>query len=575
EPSNWSPFVPPGMQGPGGPLDTVNFDLGTAPSTPYVVTDVGGESDQLIVHNDSVHLSIIDYVLLSTGGTNPSLEVGTANGETANLILSGDEFSVLETQVARIANAAGSTGAVTVRGLQWISGNMRIGPFDSGPGTLTIEDDATVSSTTVSIGHFLTSSGAVAVHDGGAWTTSGELLIGRDGTGELTISAGGSVTSFDGSIGEELTGEGTVFVGGFQATWTNTNSLTVGNSGEGSLSINSGGAVNNADAFVGRLIGSDGQVVSRLGSNWTTTGRLSIGGDADTGISGGSGAVAIQGGNVSVTEDIVLFPSGILTFDGGLLSTDSVTLQAGGQFVWNSGSLRLNGFSGNLVNQGGLLLLHPDSNTIAINGSYTQDTAGSLSIFIHGEAATNQYDSINVSATALLGGELRFALDADSGLYEPSPDEVYTILAATELIGSFSNIASGQRVDDGNNAGSFVVHYGPGSPFNPDHVVLTSFQIAGSPGDYNNDGTVDAADYVVWRKNVGTTNPLLNDHIGGLIGPGHYDQWRTHFGETHGGGAGVNGSGNAAVPEPTSLALLLIATVLNIGRRRTNSPRRF
>jgi hypothetical protein len=25
------------------------------------------------------------------------------------------------------------------------------------------------------------------------------------------------------------------------------------------------------------------------------------------------------------------------------------------------------------------------------------------------------------------------------------------------------------------------------------------------PGDYNGDGTVDAADYVVWRKTLGTT----------------------------------------------------------------------
>ena len=40
-------------------------------------------------------------------------------------------------------------------------------------------------------------------------------------------------------------------------------------------------------------------------------------------------------------------------------------------------------------------------------------------------------------------------------------------------------------------------------------------------GDYNHNGIVDAADYVVWRKNVGTSTALPNDLIGGtLLAPG-------------------------------------------------------
>jgi hypothetical protein len=34
-------------------------------------------------------------------------------------------------------------------------------------------------------------------------------------------------------------------------------------------------------------------------------------------------------------------------------------------------------------------------------------------------------------------------------------------------------------------------------------------------GEYNGNGSVDAADYVVWRKNQGTSNPLPNDPTGG------------------------------------------------------------
>jgi hypothetical protein len=63
-----------------------------------------------------------------------------------------------------------------------------------------------------------------------------------------------------------------------------------------------------------------------------------------------------------------------------------------------------------------------------------------------------------------------------------------------------------------------------------------------TPGDYNGDGTVDAADYVVWRK-----DPAAN---GG--DPAGYDLWRQRFGE--GGGSG----GSGAVPEPAAAILLMI-----------------
>jgi hypothetical protein len=73
-------------------------------------------------------------------------------------------------------------------------------------------------------------------------------------------------------------------------------------------------------------------------------------------------------------------------------------------------------------------------------------------------------------------------------------------------------------------------------------------------GDYNDNGIVDAADYVVWRDNVGTTNALPNDNIGGTIGTGQYNQWRAAFGS----GGGVGNALGTAVPEPTAVALLVL-----------------
>jgi hypothetical protein len=78
------------------------------------------------------------------------------------------------------------------------------------------------------------------------------------------------------------------------------------------------------------------------------------------------------------------------------------------------------------------------------------------------------------------------------------------------------------------------------------------------PGDYNSNGRVDAADYVVWRNNLSTAFPLPNEVSG--VTPGNvtvedYTAWKARFGNTSGSGAAL---GLAAVPEPSVLPLLSI-----------------
>ena len=102
---------------------------------------------------------------------------------------------------------------------------------------------------------------------------------------------------------------------------------------------------------------------------------------------------------------------------------------------------------------------------------------------------------------------------------------------------------------------------------------LTSFSISAVQqptiaGDYNSDGTVNAADYVVWRNNAGTTNALPNDNgIGGIVRQVQYDLWHRHFGERVAAG-GANAS--VAVPEPATTLLLTLAACAFSWRRRTS-----
>ena len=56
-------------------------------------------------------------------------------------------------------------------------------------------------------------------------------------------------------------------------------------------------------------------------------------------------------------------------------------------------------------------------------------------------------------------------------------------------------------------------------------------------GDYNDDGIVDARDYVVWRKNFGQDYQLANEDplvSPGKVTHGDYLVWQEHFGETCG-----------------------------------------
>jgi hypothetical protein len=86
---------------------------------------------------------------------------------------------------------------------------------------------------------------------------------------------------------------------------------------------------------------------------------------------------------------------------------------------------------------------------------------------------------------------------------------------------------------------------------------------AGVPGDYNQNGTVDAADYVVWRKGLGTSANLPNrdPSQSGNISQADYNFWRQNFGRTGGAGSAIL-SASSAVPEPGSAILLAVSCLL-------------
>jgi hypothetical protein len=161
------------------------------------------------------------------------------------------------------------------------------------------------------------------------------------------------------------------------------------------------------------------------------------------------------------------------------------------------------------------------------------------------------------AAAVTTGMEFSIAL-ADIG--NPSPGSTIRIMAAVnnsdhkylsnQFLGSFVppqvNLGGdGVGGDDGTlddiNMNNFA-----GDQF----FTLTVPGTPGLTGDHNDDGTVDAADYVAWRKTDG----------GNQAG---YDAFRQQFGQT-----AVGSGGGAGVPEPATVTLIALATLAAFGLNR-------
>lgn len=92
-------------------------------------------------------------------------------------------------------------------------------------------------------------------------------------------------------------------------------------------------------------------------------------------------------------------------------------------------------------------------------------------------------------------------------------------------------------------------------------AVLQPYFAEDLAGDFNYDGTVDAADYTLWRDTLGQTGAGLDAdaNIDGLVDDLDWGIWKTAI-----SGFELGAGGNStAVPEPTTITLLLLCGVIS------------
>jgi hypothetical protein len=240
--------------------------------------------------------------------------------------------------------------------------------------------------------------------------------------------------------------------------------------------------------------------------------------------------------------------SGTLLVNGSLSGTSGVTV-ASGATLGGSGSV-----SGSVTSSG---TIAPGDGigtlTIGTFNSLTLSDASSLAFQI---GAGANHDLINVGTDVNLPatGQVTVNLTNAGGM---GAGTIPLIDYTGTLNGSFSTLALGTQPS------GFTY-----SLINNTANTSIDLQITaapGLPGDYNNNGSVDAADYVLWRNG----GPLVNEVADvGTVSPQDYTEWRSRFGNT-GSGSGLGGP---AVPEPT--ALVLLALGFGGGLARLRSPGR-
>lgn len=239
-----------------------------------------------------------------------------------------------------------------------VAGAIYLGYY--GEGALLIEDGAVVEDRSVYIGvrdredQRRGDGVGTVTGTGSEWNSAESMIVGRGADGTLNVENGGVVNSAEGYIGTYYYdegrdayyyGAGNVTVTGAGSAWNNTGGFDgegnvlaghfyVGSDGTGTLNVENGALVTNAgDAYIGYNSGSTGTaVVTGSGSQWNSSGNLTVG-------SSGTGTLSVaDGGQVSADGDISIGVNGRVDI---YLDTNGANdmLSAGGTLNSTTGSI--------------------------------------------------------------------------------------------------------------------------------------------------------------------------------------------------------------------------------------------
>ncbi|MBB4120439.1 autotransporter domain-containing protein [Martelella radicis] len=238
-------------------------------------------------------------ILPTDGGTeyiNTIIIGRTATGQmTSNATINGEK--------TRLGSLAGSNGTLTLGagGAIQMDNSIMVGDF--GTGRIAMADGATGQTASIILGNSAGSSGTVTLSGSGTSLRtygSGDngLSVANSGTGTLTVSNGAYLESDQAIIGRHAGGEGSITLSGAGTEWNGYGATTIGSSGKGTVLVQSGAHAISGSLSIGENTSSTGNeaTVTGSGSLWNVYNDISLGGNVNTGGTGGEGTLSILDG---------------------------------------------------------------------------------------------------------------------------------------------------------------------------------------------------------------------------------------------------------------------------------------
>lgn len=377
----------------------------------------------------------------------------------------------------------------TLASSRQVVGHSGTGSFNQTGGTNTLNGSLSVP---LVVGD---RSGSIGIYNlaGDGYLNAFSQAIGVNGMGTFDHTGGTNVSS-DVSLGTFSTGKGfynlsesgSLIVNGFAI-------MSLGYIGSGTLNQTGGtlsmsASIGRAHLNIAEYPGSSG-FYDLTGGSATINGGVTIGGYNTT--PGGSGKLDVGGSGVLNISDslLVLNSTGsIATLSGGTINAGAIDNQ--GTFTINRGTLTV--------------------------GDVTLNSTSIIAIGLGGLSRGAQYGAIPASGNVSLGGSLIVSLNG----FTPMAGNSFDILDWGSLAGTFSTVQ--------------LPSLSAGLMWNASQLYTAGILTVNLTGDYSGNGTVDAADYAVWRNTLGLSGVgLAADGNGNsTVDSADYEVWKAHFGQS-------------------------------------------
>jgi T5SS/PEP-CTERM-associated repeat protein len=403
---------------PDGAPPTSTQGLRLTKSGAYNVNNVSGSNSRLISDAGDATLFATTYNLTST--TDDSLVIGRINAATLR-VATGEVNSI------RTVVGDGAAGSLYISG-----------------GTSELDTDTLYVGRSANASLYITNGGVVNVASAPApLAASSRSPITRlaPATPKTVIIADTPNSIVTGEVKDT----GSLF---------NADTMIIGKGGTGSVTVSANGLVKANDLFVASDVGSVGRLT--VSSGGTVQAK-----NASFGIAGGGDArVVLDGGTVTVDENLGVAGSLTLQRQSNSVLTVRNTLSIAAQGkLSGTGTLT----AGTLNNSGKLSPGDENTGKLTVVGDVVQTMSGALDIRINDNVATGNFDSISVTGNASFSGRLNVTLgkSADGSDFRPPNNQNYPVVTTGAMLSGRPDNFAGNSLEakfkDGKTAGIFKV----------------------------------------------------------------------------------------------------------------------